>query len=49
MQRYHIPFDHIEEHWTMSQYLCLLTVMMEGPRGSGGGVTLGDYTKRCMT
>jgi len=24
MQRWHIPFDYIEENWTWSEYLCML-------------------------
>lgn len=32
MQRWHVPFDHIENNWTELQFLCLLGAVKESER-----------------
>jgi hypothetical protein len=41
MQRYGIPFDYIEEHWTWSQWCCLLAAMRT--EGKRRGMNAGEY------
>ena len=53
MQRWHVPWDHIENHWTDSQFYYLLAVVMEDAKEQARtrdprrrGTSMREFTNR---
>jgi len=40
MMLYHVPFDHIDRHWTYSDLVGLIAVANEEPKKQKSGLTL---------
>ena len=43
MQVYHIPSDHFERHWKVSDWVRLLAVFNEKPAAPRKGMRISDF------
>jgi hypothetical protein len=43
MQRYHVPWDYMQEHWTYSQMFALYEVISESGRKKKRGKNAMEY------
>lgn len=48
MQRWGIPFDYVEEHWTPDQMVCLTAAIIENSKEEARAMKGGDKRRKTM-